>query len=71
MFNIITANSGSFEFNDFEKRIIKKLLNYAQHNLKNGNGSYLATIDLDKIHFTWCPKMSVYTDINNKNSLRN
>ena len=67
MFNIITAEIGSIKFNEFEKRIIKKLLEYARTNFENGNGSYLELFDFDKINFKWCSRMSSFLDLKNKN----
>lgn len=67
MFNIITAEIGSIKFDKFEKRIIKKLLEYARTNFENGNGSYLASFDFNKINFKWCSKMSSFLDLKNEN----
>lgn len=67
MFSIINAKNGSFEFDEYEKRIVKKLLEYARLNFDKGNGSYLATMNLDKIHFTWCPNMSYLSNLNDDN----
>ena len=37
-----------------ETKIIKILLEYSRKTFKNGNGSFLAQLNFDKIKFNWC-----------------
>lgn len=71
MFTSIAAKKDSIKFSEFEKRILKKFLEYARINFENGSGAYLATFDFDKIDFRWSVNMSSYLEIDTKNKDEN
>lgn len=59
----LSIKKNSHLVDQYQKEIILQLLSdYFRTNIINGNGSYLAVLNLDKINFYWC------NDFNNENN---
>lgn len=63
MLNAITLKTSSIDCSKSEIEILKKILEYARLHFKNGNGAYLAQLNLDNIKFKWCCQMSYLSDL--------
>lgn len=59
---IFSYKKHSYPFSDRERLLTLILLDFIKYELKDGNGSYLDTIDLNKINFTWCANMVLNDD---------
>lgn len=56
---VFSYKENSYSFSEKERQILMMFLNYFKYEIPDGNGSYLAMLDLDKVDFTWCPQMAL------------
>ena len=59
MFTFFTCKKDAYKFSDKEKALLLMILEFFKYEIPNGNGSYLAMLELDKIDFYWSPYMSI------------
>lgn len=59
MSTIFSYNKDAYAFTQNQKKVLLKLIDFIKYYIPEGNYSYLDMLDLDKIEFTWCPKMAL------------
>lgn len=59
MTTIFSYKKNSYNLTKDEKDILLMFLNFFKYEIPDGNGSYIAMLDLDKIDFTWSPAMAL------------